>query len=57
MLEQQPLDLGDGNILPTADDNILLAARDADITIRIQPRQIAGIEPAIANDKGFRLFR
>src|SRR5690348_11053830 len=41
MLEQQTLDLDDRDVLAAADDDVLRAARDADVAVVIQAREIA----------------
>ncbi len=49
------LDLGRRNVLPAPDDQLLDAARDREIAVRVGFREIAGVIPALSQRRrGFR---
>src|SRR6516162_4514916 len=50
----QRLDTGGMNVAAAADDNILLAAGDPEITCLVDPAEIAGHEPALRVECCFR---
>src|SRR4051794_15438512 len=48
MLVQQGLNLHDGDVLASTDDDVLRPAGDPDVSIRINAGQVASVEPALA---------
>ena len=43
---QRLLDLGDGNVLAAADDDVLGAAGDSDVALFVHVGDVAGVKPA-----------
>ena len=46
MIQQHSLDLGRVHVLATADDHVLLALDEPEISLLVEPGQIAAVKPA-----------
>src|SRR4051794_19540669 len=51
MLEQHVLDLLGTDVLATTDDDVLLTTGDLQVTVRVEPGEVAGAKPAIGRER------
>src|ERR1700757_1653428 len=49
MLVKDFLDLARIHVVPAPDDHVLLAVDDEEVAVRIDPRDVAGVKPAVAD--------
>src|SRR5262249_42005886 len=55
VLEQRLLNLARIDVVAGDDDHVLLAVHDRDVAILVHRREVAGVEPAVAQGLGGRL--